>query len=144
MPTRTATPRWDAFLSHASEDDTLATRIREHLTVHRVSVWLDHRDLRRQGLPLAALQGVIEHSRHLVLLWSKASARSRYVTGEWNFAWNRNRSLIACRVGRAPLPMGLAGLLYCDFRSSFADGVDELNAVLRRARTQEAGAGGVR
>lgn len=131
MPTRTATPRWAAFLSHASEEDTLATGIREHLTAHRVSVWLDHHDLRRQGLLLAALQQAIERSRHLVLLWSKASARSRYVMGEWNFAWNRNRSIIPCRVDRTPLPLGLAGMLYCDFRSAFDDGIGQLDQVLR-------------
>jgi tetratricopeptide (TPR) repeat protein len=130
MPARTATPQWDAFLSHASEEDTLATDIRKELTAHRISVWLDHHDLRRQGLLLAALQGVIEHSRHVVLLWSKASTRSRYVAGEWNFAWNRNRSIIPCRVDRTPLPLGLAGMLYCDFRSSFKDGIGQLNEVL--------------
>ncbi len=133
MPQRTARTRWDAFLSHASEDDALATRLRERLAAHRLSVWLDHHDLRRQGLLLAALQEVIEHSRHLVLLWSKDSARSRYVTGEWNFAWNRKRSIIPCRVDRSPLPLGLAGSLYCDFRSSFDDGFGQLVEVLGRA-----------
>lgn len=133
MPTRTAKPRWDAFVSHASEEDILATSIREHLTALGVSVWLDHHDLRRQGLLLAALQEVIEHSRQVVLLWSKSSARSRYVTGEWNFAWNRSRPIIPCRIDRHPLPLGLAGLLYCDFRSSFDDGIGQLSEVLRRA-----------
>lgn len=134
MATRTARPRWDAFLSHASEDDALATRIRERLAADGVAVWLDHHDLRRQGLLLAELQKVIEHSRHLVLLWSKASAQSRYVTAEWNFAWNRERSIVPCRVDRNPLPLGLAGQLYCDFRSSFDNGIGQLQAVLGHPR----------
>ncbi|MFO1272755.1 MAG: toll/interleukin-1 receptor domain-containing protein [Rubrivivax sp.] len=134
MAARSAGPRWDAFLSHASEDDALATRIRKRLAANGVSVWLDHHDLRRQGLLLAELQKVIEHSRHLVLLWSKASAASRYVTAEWNFAWNRERSIVACRVDRQALPLGLAGMLYCDFRTSFADGIGQLQAALGHAR----------
>ena len=130
MPKRPATPGWDAFVSHASEDDALATRIGEDLGARKVSVWVDHQNLRRRGLLLEALQTAIEQCRHVVLLWSKDSARSRYVNAEWNFAWNRERSIVPCRVDETKLPLGLAGYLYCDFRSAFDDGARQLGDAL--------------
>jgi hypothetical protein len=126
MSKQRAKTEWDAFVSHASEDDALATRISKRLADKKISVWVDHQDLRHKGLLLAALQTVIEHSVHMVLLWSKASAVSRYVTAEWNFAWNRQRPIVPCRMDESELPLGLAGYLYCDFRSSFAGGAKQL------------------
>jgi tetratricopeptide (TPR) repeat protein len=126
-----AAPGCDAFISHASEDDALATRISEHLADNDISVWLDHQDLRRKGLLLEALQQAIERCGHVVLLWSKDSAGSRYVSAEWNFAWNREHSIVPCRVDETKLPLGLAGYLYCDFRSSFEGGAGQLRDALR-------------
>jgi tetratricopeptide (TPR) repeat protein len=130
MPARSTTSEWDAFVSHASEDDALATRISERLTEDHLSVWVDHQNLRRKGLLLEALQTAIEQCRHVVLLWSRDSAGSRYVTAEWNFAWNRERPIVACRLDKTKLPLGLAGFLYCDFRSSFETGVGQLRDAL--------------
>lgn len=124
-------PQWDVFISHASEDDALATRLCEDLATHHISVWVDHRDLRRKGLLLDALQTAIEQCRHVVLVWSQHSAVKRYVSAEWNFAWNRERSIVPCRTDSTQLPLGLAGYLYCDFRSSFEDGAGQLRDALR-------------
>jgi tetratricopeptide (TPR) repeat protein len=131
MPNQSAIPEWDAFVSHASEDDALATRISEHLAANKVSVWVDHQNLRRKGLLLDALQTAIEQCHHLVLLWSKDSAGSRYVNAEWNFAWNRERPIVPCQVDETKLPLGLAGYLYCDFRASFKVGAGQLRDALR-------------
>lgn len=130
MPNRSAKSGWDAFVSHASEDDALATRISSHLTDSRLSVWVDHQNLRRRGLLLEALQTAIEQCRNVVLLWSKDSAGSRYVAAEWNFAWNRELPIVPCQVDETELPLGLAGLLYCDFRSSFKTGAGQLRDAL--------------
>lgn len=131
MPKPTVRTEWDAFVSHASEDDALASRIGKSLANNRVSVWIDHRNLRRQGLLLAALQSAIERCRHVVLLWSKDSAGSRYVTAEWNFAWNREQPIIPCCIDDCQLPLGLAGFLYCDFRASFKSGSRQLLDALK-------------
>jgi tetratricopeptide (TPR) repeat protein len=131
MPAQSAPPEWDAFVSHASEDDARATRIGGDLAKNDLSVWVDHQDLRRKGLLLEALQTAIEQCRHVVLLWSTNSAGSRYVNAEWNFAWNRERSIIPCRFDETKLPLGLAGYLYCDFRSSFDGGAGQLRDALR-------------
>lgn len=131
MPSRPQSPDCDVFLSHASEDDERATRICDELITHKMSVWVDHRDLRRKGLLLDALQTVIERSRHVVLLWTEHSVGKRYVAAEWNFAWNRERSIIPCRFDGTQLPLGLAGYLYCDFRASFAEGARQLREALQ-------------
>jgi tetratricopeptide (TPR) repeat protein len=131
MPNRSAAARWNAFVSHSTKDDALATRISEHLTGNRISVWVDHENLRRRGLLLTALQAAIEQCQHVVLLWSKDAAGSRYVNAEWNFAWNQERSIVPCQVDETGLPLGLAGSLYCDFRGSFEAGFAQLRDVLR-------------
>jgi tetratricopeptide (TPR) repeat protein len=82
-------------------------------------------------LLLEALQTAIEKCRNVVLLWSKDSASSRYVLAEWNFAWNRERSIVPCQVDDTKLPLGLAGYLYCDFRSSFETGAGQLREALQ-------------
>jgi tetratricopeptide (TPR) repeat protein len=130
MPKRPARAEWVAFVSHASEDDRLATRITRDLTKNRLSVWIDHEKLRRRGLLLEALQTAIERCSHVVLLWSEDSAGSRYVTAEWNFAWNRELPIVPCRVDATKLPLGLAGYLYCDFRTSFETGAGQLREAL--------------
>ena len=71
-------------MSHASKDDSLATRIGKDLAENSISVWIDHQDLRRRGLLREALQTAIERCRHVVLLWSRDSSMSRYVSAEWN------------------------------------------------------------
>jgi hypothetical protein len=131
MPKPSTKTEWDAFVSHASEDDALATRICKKLAGNKIAVWIDHQNLRRKGLLLDALQAAIESCHHVVLLWSKDSADSRYVTAEWKFAWNRERPIIPCRVDECKLPLGLAGYLYCDFRSSFGDGARQLVEALK-------------
>jgi hypothetical protein len=138
MAKRPERSRWDAFVSHASKDDSLATRIGKDLVENNISVWIDHQDLRRRGLLLEALQTAIERCRHVVLLWSRDSSLSRYVSAEWNFAWNRERSIVPCRVDETQLPLGLAGFLYCDFRGPFETGVGQLRDALKaRARRAE-------
>lgn len=127
----TSTERWDAFISHTSTDDNLASRLEQGLQETGFNIWVDHSDLRRKGLLLSALQGALLRCSHLVLLWSKAAELSRYVTAEWNFAWNREISILPCRLDQTLLPLGLAGYLYCDFRTDFDTGFSQLQQSLR-------------
>jgi len=122
---------WDAFVSHSSADDELATRLEQNLQETGLNLWVDHSDLRRRGLLLSALQAALLRCTQLVLLWSQAAERSRYVTAEWNFAWNREIPILPCRLDQTLLPLGLAGYLYCDFRTDFDTGLAQLQEALR-------------
>lgn len=131
-PEKTTTPEgWDAFVSHSSADDDLATRLEQNFQGMGLNIWVDHYDLRRRGLLLSALQEALLRCGHLVLLWSQAAEQSRYVTAEWNFAWNREISVLPCRLDQTLLPLGLAGYLYCDFRTDFDRGFSQLLEALR-------------
>jgi tetratricopeptide (TPR) repeat protein len=128
---------WDAFISHTSANDDLATRLEENLQEMGLNIWVDHSDLRRRGLLLSALQEALLRCAHLVLLWSQAAEQSRYVTAEWNFAWNREISILPCRLDQTLLPLGLAGYLYCDFRTDFDTGFSQLEKALRKRAPRE-------
>ena len=137
-PEKGTTPEsWDAFVSHSSADDNLATRLEQELQRMGLNIWVDHSDLRRRGLLLSALQEALLRCAHLVLLWSQAAEQSRYVTAEWNFAWNREISILPCRLDQTLLPLGLAGFLYCDFRSDFQAGFSQLQEALGKTVSRE-------
>ena len=127
-------PGWDVFLSHSSQNNNLALQLEQTLQSNKISVWLDHSDLRRRGLLLGALQKALLQCTHLVLLWSQAAEKSRYVTAEWNFAWNREIDIIPCCLDETLLPLGLAGYLFCDFRTDFTTGYAQLQEALSKTK----------
>ncbi len=130
-------PGWDVFLSHSSQNNNLALQLEHTLQSNNISVWLDRSDLRRRGLLLSALQEALLQCGHLVLLWSQAAEKSRYVTAEWNFAWNREIEIVPCCLDETLLPLGLAGYLYCDFRTDFNTGYSQLQDALSKTKKPE-------
>jgi tetratricopeptide (TPR) repeat protein len=124
--------QWDAFVSHATQDDAFTQRIEADLGRAGVRVWTDHASLRHQGPLLQALQDAILASRYVLLVWSASAEASRYVGAEWYFAWNRGIVIVPCVIDDTPLPLGLGGMLYCDFRTEYAKGLHQLVRALEQ------------
>lgn len=123
---------WDAFVSHATGDDWFVQRVSADLDMAGMSLWTDHARLRHVGPLLRSLQDAILASRYLLLVWSGNAEASRYVGAEWYFAWDRQIAIVPCLIDDTPLPLGLGGMLFCDFRADYSDGLDQLMRVVRQ------------
>jgi TIR domain-containing protein len=129
-----ATPMWDAFFSHASQDMAAALRLEQSLSAKSLSAWVDHDNIRGGGLLIPARQAALQDSRNIVILWSKAAAVSAWVTTEWTSIVNFNhqkdtrtqKGVIPCRSDDEPLALFLLNYVFCDFRTSFDDGAARL------------------
>lgn len=102
----------DAFISHSSHDSAVAERIEGFLEKAGLKVWLDRSEIRLGVLLRKELQAAIKRSRSLVLLWSKAASKSRWVKAELLTAFHLNRFILACARDRTPLPYFLQNTLY--------------------------------
>ena len=116
----------DAFLSHSSENKSVALRLERDLTASHFSVWIDSDNIMGGGLLLDAIQDAIKKSRIIVLLWSGPASKSRWVNSEWQAAYHLEKPIIPCRLDETELPPFLLRLLSCDFRKSYAQGSREV------------------
>src|SRR5262245_48248236 len=91
-----------AFISRSSANAALAGRIERALESDGLPVWLDRSKIRAGQLLRPELQGAIGGSRVLVLLWSKAAAKSRWVAAEILTAFHLNRFVVACVCDKTP------------------------------------------
>jgi tetratricopeptide (TPR) repeat protein len=115
-----------AFISHSSADTAVARDVEAALSQHGIEAWLDRSDLEAGPLLSDTLLGAIRGSRVLVLLWSKAAARSRWVAAELLSAFHMNRFIVPCSVGKAPLPFFLQRSTSLRVEAGSADWIDAL------------------
>ena len=123
----------DAFISHASKDATVAARIEALLEEDELKVWLDQSEIRLGVLLRKELQTAIKKSRVLVLLWSKAAAKSRWVAAEVVTAFHLNRFIVACVLDGTQLPYFLQNTIYLNLKPSKKDWVDRLCRAVRQS-----------
>ena len=119
----------DVFISHSSADSETARRVESALRRSRLKVWLDSSKIRVGSLLRDELQTAIEGSRVVVLLWSKAAARSRWVAAEVLTAFHTGRFIVTCSLDAAAPPTFLEN----DVRVDFRKGEQEQLKILRRA-----------
>ncbi len=123
----------DVFISHASKDAALATRIEHHLEENGLKVWLDHSEIRLGVLLRKELEAAIKDSRALILLWSKAAAKSRWVKAEVLTGFHRNKFILAIVRDSAPLPYFLQNTIYLNLRSRHSDWMERLCRAVRES-----------
>lgn len=120
---------YDAFLSHASQDATVANQTSKALRAKRLTTWVDASELAFGGLLRESLQTAIQQSRVLVLLWSEAASKSRWVVAEMFNAFHLDRFIIPYVLDATPLPQFLANSAYLSLKRDQAD----IGAKLARA-----------
>src|SRR6185503_11819989 len=123
----------DAFISHASKDATMATRIEELLEEDELKVWLDQSEIRLGVLLRKELQTAIKKSRVLLLLWSKAAAKSRWVAAEVVTAFHLNRFIVACVLDGTQLPYFLQNTIYLNLKPGKKNWADRLRRAVRES-----------
>ena len=123
----------DAFISHASKDATVAARIEELLEEDGLKVWLDQSEIRLGVLLRKELQTAIKKSRVLILLWSKAAAKSRWVAAEVVSAFHLNRFIVACVLDGTQLPYFLQNTIFLNLKPSKKDWAERLRRAVRES-----------
>jgi tetratricopeptide (TPR) repeat protein len=123
----------DVFISHASKDAALAMRIENYLEENGLTVWLDHSEIRLGVLLRKELETAIKYSQVLILLWSEASAKSRWVKAEVLTAFHRNKFILAIARDSAPLPYFLQNTIYLNLRSRNSDWMERLCRAVRES-----------
>lgn len=123
----------NAFISHASKDAALAARLEELLEEDGPKVWLDHSDIRLGVLLRKELQTAIKNSRVLILLWSKAAAKSRWVAAEVLTAFHLNRFIVVCVRDNTRLPYFLQNTIYLNLQGRKTGWVERLRRAVRES-----------
>ena len=124
------------FVSHSSADAAAAKRVAEALEIARFDVWLDSSDIRLGVLLRNELHQAIAKSRAVVLLWSEAAVKSRWVAAEILTAFHMDRFIVPCVVDDTPLPQFLASSVYLDLRRNQSEALTRLAHAVEHAPDQ--------
>ena len=109
-----STTHFDVFCSHASQNSRTAARLIQSVQADKLSAWLDRSNVRYGTLLRNELHDAIRDSRTLLLLWSKAASKSRWVMAEILVAFHLGRYIIPCVLDETPLPQFLGNTIYLD------------------------------
>jgi hypothetical protein len=123
----------DAFISHSSEDAKIAAKVRKTLGGAHLTVWLDRSSLRYGILLRDELQTAIRASRVLILLWSKAAAKSRWVASELLSAFHMGHFIVPVTLDKTRLPQFLQNTVYLDVARSGERILADLPPAVREA-----------
>ena len=118
------------FISHSSKNKRVAGRLGDDLAGVKVDLWLDRDELNGGDPLLDELQEALEACTHLLLLWSKPAAASRYVKAEWQAAYDLQKAIIPCLLDGTALPLFLRRLIRCDMRRTYEKGLTQIKKAL--------------
>lgn len=90
----TVQPAPKVFLSHSHRDKRVARRLVRSLTAHGIKVWIDERELRVGTTLTPSIRSQIEDSNMLLVIASQASAGSKWVGLELDFAREQGKEII--------------------------------------------------
>lgn len=109
------------FISHSSKNKKEAARLADDLAGRKIKTWLDRDELRGGDPLIDELQEALTSSTHLILLWSKPASESRYVSAEWQAAYDLGKVIIPCMLDQTPLPLFLRRFIFYDISGSYAE-----------------------
>ena len=123
----------DAFISHSSANAAEAARVERALESDGLTVWVDLSQIRAGRLLRNELRAALSDSRAVVLLWSKAAAKSRWVAAEILTAFHMDRFVIACACDKTPLPYFLQSTIYLRLEPRKTGWKEYLRRAIRQA-----------
>ena len=132
-PVSARAPRFDVFISHSSAQARLAARCERALETAGLSTWLDQSEIRAGTLLRNELHQSLRASRLVLVLWSKAAARSRWVAAELLTAFHEKRFIMPAAVDETALPYFLSNALFLDLKGTRPKALATLADVVRRA-----------
>jgi hypothetical protein len=120
------------FISHAWEDKALVRQLEAELRTAGAEVWVDHIGIRGGDNLPERISEALEWCNTLLLIWSEAASKSRWVKLEWTNAVSLEKAIIPCRLQATQLPGILAHKAYIDFQN-VDRGIGELFRALNLA-----------
>jgi len=122
------------FLSHSWKDKPFVRQLARRLWREGYGVWLDEKELVPGDQLAARLSEAIDLCRVVIIVVTPTSVDSNWLKFELNKATERMVHgycrLIPVLRGKVEVPQQLKGLIYADFRKSFARGFDAVAAAL--------------
>jgi hypothetical protein len=123
----------DAFISHSSEDAEIAEKVQKILSDAGLTIWLDHSALRFGALLRDELMAALRGSRVVILLWSKAASKSRWVASEFLGAYHMDHFIVPVSLDKTRLPQFLQNAVYLDIARSGEQVLENLPRAVREA-----------
>lgn len=119
------------FISHAHANIRVARKIETALQSAGHDAWLDDSDIHIGVLLRKELQQAISASKAVVLVWSEAASKSRWVAAEILTSFHLDRFIVPCVVDAAGLPQFLSRSIFIDLRRSRERAVAKLGEQLK-------------
>jgi hypothetical protein len=134
--------RRQVFLSYASEDKAIATRLADALKNSGVTVWFKDWELAAGDSIVSRIEQAVASSDLIIVLLSPSSVASRWVQAELSAALSRELrdraiTVLPALIDDCDIPPLLADRVYIDLRQDFAGGVKRLVAQLAVAPNLE-------
>ncbi|HEX2622857.1 MAG TPA: toll/interleukin-1 receptor domain-containing protein [Phototrophicaceae bacterium] len=101
-------PEFDVFISHASADDLAVTRLASALTKGRLSVWVDHQQIKLGSDWNGSIQHALIACPCVIFALTKASAKSKECAAEYRYAMSNGKSFLSF-ISKPPIPVNFPG-----------------------------------
>ena len=126
LPRQAGTKKWDVFLSYRSVDRTWVLSLYDVLTELGYKVFLDQYVLKAGDLLINQLEDGLENSQAGVLIWSNATADSKWVNQEYNTLQRKATTepdfiFVPVKLDGTELPSFAKNRIYADF-TTYPDG----------------------
>jgi hypothetical protein len=123
------------FISYSRKDFYFAESLAFHLQTRGISSWLEANQLSPGADWVKDLDNALDEASSVVLVGSRESFLSEYVSGEWHRALEQKKRIIVARFRTCDLPPELAGATVVDFRGSFKPALQKLQRLLTASAT---------
>ena len=118
------------FISYSRKDFYFAESLAFHLQESGIPTWLDANQLSPGADWIKDLDSALDEACSVVLVGSRESFLSEYVSGEWHRALEQKKQIIVTRFRAVDLPPELAQAPVVDFRGSFKPALQKLQRLL--------------
>lgn len=128
----------DIFISYSSALSDAAQAVCHLLEQHDIKCWMAPRNLTGGAEYGDVIEDAIKYSRAVVVLFSDTAARSRWVSGELNVAFEEQKPIIPFRLDETPLRGQVRVMLnqkhwidaFPDYKTKFGDLVAAVASIL--------------